>query len=72
MDPSYLQRCRRVREEEEELMKDVPGWVVGTYYGEPIYHTRPENEWHPINYREYFAHTPHHKIQFFNNFYKYL
>ena len=24
------------REEERELMKDVPGWVVGTWYGEKV------------------------------------
>lgn len=25
------------REEERELMKDEPGWVVGTWYGDKVY-----------------------------------
>lgn len=68
----YLKRCRLLREEEEELMKDVPGWIVGTYWGEPIYHTRPKDEWHDISDMEYFAHSPNYKFQFHNNFYKYF
>ena len=24
------------REEERELMKDVPNWIVGTWYGEKV------------------------------------
>lgn len=53
-------------------MKDVPGWVVGTYWGEPIYQTRPKDEWHDISVTEFLAHTPHYKNQFFKNFYKYF
>ena len=32
------------REEENELMKDVPGWVTGTYYGKKLYHDVPNRE----------------------------
>jgi len=71
-DRMYLKRCRQVRDEEEKLMKDVPGWVTGTYWGEPIYFTRPKNEWHDINDREFLAHSPEYQYKFFRNFYKYL
>jgi len=71
-DRLYLKRCRELRDIEDELMKDVPGWVTGTYWGEPVYHTRPENEWHNISDREYFAHSPEWQYTFFRNFYKYL
>ncbi|CAL8092661.1 unnamed protein product [Orchesella dallaii] len=71
-DRLYMKRLRKLREEEEELMKDVPGWVVGTYWGEPIYQTRPENEWHEIQVTEYMAHSPHYKQQYINNFFKWL
>lgn len=36
-DRSYLKRLWVNREEERELMKDVPGWVVGTWYGDKLY-----------------------------------
>jgi len=71
-DRLYLKRLRKLREEEEELMKGVPGWVVGTYWGEPIYHTRPENEWHDIQAAEYMAHSPDYIKQYMLNFYKWL
>lgn len=38
-DREYLKQVRRNRDEEARLMKDVPGWKVGTYYGEPIFKT---------------------------------
>jgi len=39
-----LKRLHWNREQEEQLMKDVKGWEVGTYYGEPIYKTIDPNE----------------------------
>lgn len=30
---------KRNRDYENELMKDVPGWKTGTWYGEPLYFT---------------------------------
>ncbi|XP_066253672.1 NADH dehydrogenase [ubiquinone] 1 alpha subcomplex subunit 13 [Euwallacea similis] len=35
-DRAMLKQLRINREEERELMKNVPGWKVGTWYGEPI------------------------------------
>jgi len=55
------------REEERELMKDVPGWVVGTWYGEKVFndtsrmvaptmtefytHCNPKEYWRRVNLR---------------------
>uniref|UniRef100_A0A023G644 NADH dehydrogenase [ubiquinone] 1 alpha subcomplex subunit 13 n=1 Tax=Amblyomma triste TaxID=251400 RepID=A0A023G644_AMBTT len=56
-DRLYLKQLKKNREEERELMKNVPGWVVGTYFGEPIYSTlSPNTHMDPIP-EEYFAHT---------------
>jgi len=49
---SYLAHLRRNRDEEERLMANVPGWVVGTYYGNPIYKSRPADEWHDVTLNE--------------------
>ena len=43
------------RDDEEKLMKDVPGWEVGTYYGVPLYHD-VENRYPHVPYKEYYAH----------------
>lgn len=40
---------RRLRDEEEKLMKDVPGWEVGKYKGDPIYKTLGPDEWYEAN-----------------------
>merc|ERR1712112_284425 len=37
-DRAYLAHLRKCREEENELMKDVDGWVTGTLWGSPVYH----------------------------------
>lgn len=56
-DRALLKQVKRNLAEEKELMKDYPGWKVGTYFGEPIYKTVPEDEFiEPDNY-EYFAHA---------------
>ena len=52
-DREYLKQIRRNRDTEAELMKNVPGWVVGTWYGEKIYKTKPddyldEGTWHDL------------------------
>ena len=44
------------REEENELMKDVPGWVTGTYYGQKIWNN-PADMWMPLEYEDIYAHT---------------
>lgn len=38
---AFLRALRIARDEERELTKDIPGWEVGTFYGQPIYMTQP-------------------------------
>lgn len=57
-DRLLLWQMRRNRDEENELMKNVPGWVTGTWFGEPLYKTNPNlNEWVTPTYLEVYAHT---------------
>lgn len=56
-DREYLKQVRRNRDEEAELMKNVPGWVVGTWYGEPIYKTLPKAKWVDPSIYEFYGHT---------------
>ena len=52
----FLRQLRKNRDEENELMKDVPGWVTGTWYGEPLYNN--VNGRFPVVHPEtYFAHN---------------
>lgn len=55
--PSVLRQMRRNRDEEAELMKNVEGWEVGTYYGEPIYFLDEENQFREPLFIEHFAHS---------------
>lgn len=56
-DREYLKQIRRNRDEEAKLMANVPGWKVGTWFGEPIYKTLPPNEWVDPIYNEFYCHT---------------
>lgn len=56
-DREYLKQLRRNRDDEAKLMANVPGWVVGTWYGEPIYKTRPKTEWIDPIMEEFYGHT---------------
>jgi len=56
-DRLWLKFLRRNREEERALMKDVPGWRVGTFYGEPIFYTLPPDNWWDPTWPEIQAHT---------------
>lgn len=56
-DRAYLKQLKLNRAEEEDLMKNVPGWEVGTWYGEKIYNTVPEDTLINPNFKEYYAHT---------------
>ncbi len=57
-DRLLLWQMRRNREEENELMKDVPGWVTGTWFGEPIYKSNPNfDEWIQPSHLEVYAHV---------------
>lgn len=62
-DREYLKQMLRNREEERELMKNVKGWVVGTYYGEKLYKL-PENETVQGSIHDYYVHAKNkYKIQ---------
>uniref|UniRef100_A0A2R5LGJ7 NADH dehydrogenase [ubiquinone] 1 alpha subcomplex subunit 13 n=1 Tax=Ornithodoros turicata TaxID=34597 RepID=A0A2R5LGJ7_9ACAR len=56
-DRAFLKQLKKNFEAEKELMKDVPGWEVGTLFGEPLYKTTPKG-YHvdPITL-EFFAHA---------------
>lgn len=58
-DREYLKQLRKNREEERDLMKNVEGWKVGTWYGEPIFHATKEDDplFKPM-YSEYYVHAP--------------
>jgi len=55
-DRIWLRYLRKMREAETELMKDVPGWQAGTWYGEPVYFTVGD-KWQDPNEFEMFAHA---------------
>lgn len=57
-DREYLKQLRRNRDEERELMKNVEGWKVGTWYGEPIYRLQKEDDpmFRPL-FAEYYVHA---------------
>ncbi|XP_053982030.1 NADH dehydrogenase [ubiquinone] 1 alpha subcomplex subunit 13 [Hylaeus volcanicus] len=44
-DRVLMKHMRRMIEEEADLMKNVPDWEVGTFFGEPIYYSIPEDEY---------------------------
>jgi len=71
-DRSYLKMLRKHRDEEARLMKDTPGWKVGTYWGEPIFFTRPKDEWYNMTMQEFYAHNRQSDRQYALNFWKYL
>ena len=49
---------RRNREEENSLMKNVPGWETGTWFGEPVYKTNKNYDvWINPSATELYAHT---------------
>lgn len=57
-DRLILWQMRRNRDEENELMKDVPGWVTGTWFGEAQFKTDPNMEkWTQPSYLEIYPHT---------------
>jgi len=42
-DREYMKQLRKNRDYEAEIMKNVPGWEVGTWFGHPVYKTDPED-----------------------------
>lgn len=54
-------------------MKNVEGWVVGTYWGEPIYKSpQAQNEWHDVTLNEYYAQNSRWDYNYAYNFYKWF
>lgn len=62
-DRAVLKQMRRNRDAEAELMKNVEGWEVGTYYGEPIFFLDAENQFREPLYFEHFAHADPDKVR---------
>lgn len=56
-DREYLKQLHRNREEEKKLMKNVKGWEVGTWYGEPVFKTLPPDALITPFFKEYYAHA---------------
>lgn len=56
-DREFLKQLRRNRDEEARLMKNVEGWKVGTYYGEPIFKTLPQGSWLEPSIQEFYTHS---------------
>lgn len=56
-DREYLKQLRRNRDEESKLMANVEGWKTGTWYGEPIYFTQPNDTLIHPRAHEYYVHA---------------
>lgn len=55
----FLKRLLVNREEEAEIMKDVPGWIQGTYLGSPVYHNK--TFWGDPSAEEFWVHSDYNK-----------
>lgn len=47
----------RIRDIENDLMKNVEGWETGTLFGEPVYHTVKEDQWVEPDVDEFWTHS---------------
>lgn len=56
-DRAMLLQLRKNREEEAKLMENVDGWKVGTWYGEKVFNTFPEDYFVMPRIQEYYIHT---------------
>lgn len=57
---AFLKQLHKLRKDETELMKNVPGWSVGTFYGVPSNKTMPSDDTIPtISLFEWYAHRHH-------------
>ncbi|XP_023320719.1 NADH dehydrogenase [ubiquinone] 1 alpha subcomplex subunit 13 [Eurytemora carolleeae] len=65
-DREFLKQCRKNRDAEAKLMKDVEGWEVGTWYGHPIYKTTGD-KWFDPEVNEFYAHTSNPEKRKFGN-----
>jgi len=59
-DRATLKMMAKNRRLEDDVMKDVPGWKTGTWYGEPIFFTVGD-KWWPYGNFETFVHSPEHR-----------
>ena len=53
---SLLRQLRENRDSENELMKDRPDWVTGTWRGKPLYHN-VSGRFVSVPNEEYYAHA---------------
>lgn len=58
MERKFLINLYKMREQERELMKDHPGWVLGTLYGEKPFKTLPKDTLPPVVPFEYWRGRP--------------
>ncbi|CAH0390962.1 unnamed protein product [Bemisia tabaci] len=56
-DRAFLKQLRKNRDEENELMKNVPNWKTGHYYNQPLYITVPKDTLLNVPLYEYYAHA---------------
>jgi len=70
-DREFLKQCRKNRDAEAELMKDVDGWVVGTWFGHKVYKTTGD-AWVEPEINEFYAHTSEHQRQMYRNHVQWL
>jgi len=56
-DRRELLQMSKNRDAEAELMKDVEGWEVGRWEGQPIFKTVAENDWVEPIFEEHYAHS---------------
>lgn len=52
-----LKHMKRMRELEADVMKDVPNWEVGTFFGMPIYESVPEDTYIEPNFGECYTYA---------------
>ena len=62
-DRGYIKQLKANRDAEEDLMKDVEGWEVGTWYGEKVYKTC-KDELLPHFYGNHMMDSPEYGVHF--------
>ena len=63
----YLRQLRSNRDEENKLMKNVPGWETGKLFGEPVFHNL-NNRFPVVHPEAYYAHNSWDEM--FDRYYK--
>lgn len=61
-DRAFLKQLHKLREDEAELMKNKPGWVPGTLFGEKIFLTEPEDQVPNLTLEDYYVHRHPHEM----------